>query len=64
MEIGSRMPVVRPREDSDIVAVLAVIALLGLFVYAYPYVEYALSAALFAKKGLSPRRREANDHSL
>ena len=64
MEIGSRMPVIRPRKDSDIFAVLAVIALLSLFVYSYPYVEYAVSAALMAKKGLNPRRREPNDHSL
>ena len=64
MELGSRLPVIRPRDGPAIFAVLLVIALLNLFVYAYPYVEYALSAVRQAKRCLVPMSRELNDDSL
>jgi ComEC/Rec2-related protein len=61
MELGSRMPVIEPEKGSDIFSFLLAIALLNLFVYAYPYVEYALSAAWQAKRRQLPTRRELHD---
>ncbi|MDX9784806.1 MAG: ComEC/Rec2 family competence protein [Spirochaetia bacterium] len=64
MEKGSRLPVIETDKGTDTFSVLLAIALLNLFVYAYPYAEYALSAARYARKGAKPRRREFHGDSL
>jgi ComEC/Rec2-related protein len=64
MKMGSSLPVIKPREGATTLAVLLVIALLNLFVYAYPYVEYALNAVRYVPKDPIPTRRELHDHSL
>jgi predicted membrane metal-binding protein len=64
MELGSRMPVIEPKKGADSISILLAIALLDLFVYAYPYVEYAMSAAWQAKGRHLPTRRELHDDKL
>jgi hypothetical protein len=64
MEMGSRLPILEPKKGAGTFALLLVIALFNLFVYAYPYVEYALGAVRQARKGLIPTRRELHDDSL
>jgi hypothetical protein len=64
MEMGSRLPILEPKKGTGTFALLLVIALFNLFVYAYPYVEYALGAVRQARKGLIPTRRELHDDSL
>jgi len=74
MEMGSRLPTLRPGEGTKALPVLAAIAILSLFVYAYPHIEYAASVVRPGKNPtLKPQNREkpkrecnqeGHDHSL